>query len=107
MSAGGKRDLIALQRAQVTQDDYNEEVHDWQEIGREWAEIHYGRGDERRQAAMEQGKLPATFVVFDNALTRSLKLKDRITFDEGEWDVVQNTPGKSGEREITATRAVA
>lgn len=105
MTAGTRRDLITFSRATTTQDDYGEEIPGWAELGKEWAKVHYGRGDERRQAAMEQGQLPATFMVPDNSMTRGVTLKDRITFDEGEWDISANTPGKPGEREITATRA--
>lgn len=106
MSAGPRTDLVAFNRATTGQDDYGEETEVWGEIGQEWAKVHYGRGDERRQAAMEQGQLPATFVVPDNAMTRTVTLKDHITFDGGDWNIQSNIPGKPGDREITATRAV-
>ncbi len=106
MTAGARNSLVTFSRATTSQDGYGEEVPTWGDIGKEWAKVHYGRGDERRQAAMEQGQLPATFVVLDNSVTRTVTLKDRITFDEGEWDISANIPGKPGEREITATRAV-
>lgn len=106
MTAGKRRTLIGLERATITQDEYNEEVHAWVEAGREWAQVHYGLGSERRQAAAEQGQQAATFVVPDNSLTRDVKVKDRLTIseEEGEWDITQNVPGKPGEREITAVR---
>lgn len=106
MSAGRKRDKIGIERATVVQDAYGEETPTWGLIGQEWAEVGYGRGDERRQAAMEQGQLPATFVVWDNTLTRSVGLKDRLTHDGGVWDVTRNVQIRPGEREFTATRAV-
>jgi head-tail adaptor len=105
VTAGARNSFIVFSRATAGQDEYGEEVSTWSDLGKEWAKVHYGRGDERRQAAMEQGQLPATFVVLDNPMARSVTLKDRITFDEGDWDISANTPGKPGEREITATRA--
>lgn len=106
MTAGSKDTLITLERATVTQDDYGEEVPTWASLGQAWAEVNWGRGDERRQAAMEQGQQPATFTVYDNALTRGLQIKDRIIADEQAWDITSTVPGKkSGDRDITATRS--
>ena len=107
MSAGRRYDLITLQRDTPTQDGAGEEVSSWAELTVEWAAIYYGRGDERRQAAAEQGIQSANFVVPDNAATRSARLKDRIVInDTGKvWDVVGvslDTP-KRGSVEITAT----
>ena len=108
MSIGRRRDKIVLQSYSATQDDYGQEVEAWSDVGEEWAEVQYGRGDERRQAAMEQGSITATFVVDDNSRTRAVTLRDRIAFvhSGGEWDIFENIPGKPGERRITATRTV-
>lgn len=106
MTAGRRNTIITLQRASTTQDEYGEEVSTWADIGQEWAAVNYGRGDERRQAAMEQGEQPATFIVLDNALTRSLTLKDRIVADGQTWDITSSVPGRwRGEQDITAVRA--
>lgn len=107
MSAGKRDTLVSFERATVVQDDYGEEVSTWAELGQEWAAINWGRGDERRQAAMEQGAQPATFNVLDNSMTRSVTLKDRLTVEGHAWDIESNVPAKKrGERDITAVREV-
>jgi hypothetical protein len=69
--------------------------------------VFYGRGDERRQAAMEQGSQAATFQVLDNSVTRAMTVSDRIVHGGANWDIVgiaADTP-KRGMREFTAVRA--
>lgn len=127
MTAGRRETEIEFQRATTTQDDYGEEVSTWSTLGTEWADVNWGRGDERRQAAMEQGSQPATFNVLDNPMTRAVSMKNRIILaddlrriaDEGgtpeemadlvnkaAWDITSSVPGKRrGERDITAVRA--
>ena len=106
MRAGRRDQLIELERASVEQDDYGEEVPTWSTIGMEWAGVFYGRGDERRQAAMEQGRQPATFQFLSNEITRALTLSDRIQH-EGTYDIVGIAPEtpKRGMVEVTAVRA--
>lgn len=103
---GRKRDqLVTLERFTATVNEYNEEIEAWAAIGTEWANVSYGKGSERRQAAMEQASQPATFYVDDNPLTRSITTKDRIVLD-GNWDIEGNVPSEGRfEREITAVRA--
>lgn len=106
MTNRNRQHLITLERATTTQDPYGEEVSTWTELGQEWAAVFYGRGDERRQAAMEQGKQPAVFQMLSNTLTRSLTLTDRIQFD-GVWDIEGIAPDmpRRGYVEVTAVRA--
>ena len=107
MTAGRRYDLVTLQRATAVQDGSGEEIMTWTTLASEWAGIYYGRGSERRQAAMEQGLQAANFQVPDNAATRSAHLKDRIVINETGviWDVIGVSPDtpKRGSVEITAT----
>lgn len=106
IGAGRKDTEIEFQAATVVQDDYGEETSTWAALGIEWAHINWGRGDERRQSAMEQGSQSATFTVNDNPMTRAVTLKDRIVLDGQNWDITSNVPGKeAGDRDITAVRA--
>lgn len=106
MTAGRRETEIEFQRATTTQDDYGEEVSTWTTVGTEWADVNWGRGDERRQAAMEQGSQPATFNVLENPMTRAVSVKDRIVLDGQNWDITSSVPGKRrGDRDITAVRA--
>ncbi len=107
MPAGRRDVLVSLERATVVQDPYGEEQLTWGALGSEWCQLFYGRGDERRQAAMEQGQQAATFNMLANKRTRGLTLKDRLTADGVVWDIVglaPDTPGR-GQFEATAVRA--
>jgi len=108
VTAGRRDKLVTLQRATTVQDEYFEEIPTWADIGSEWAAVYFGRGSERREAAMEQGSQAATFNVLSNDLTRSVTLKDRI-FWEAAWDITAIAPDtpKRGQIEFTAVRAVA
>ncbi|KZY90846.1 MULTISPECIES: head-tail adaptor protein [unclassified Erythrobacter] len=106
MARIGRRDQrVTLQRYTTSSNDYGEEVETWGDIGTEWAAVFYGRGSERRQAAMEQGAQPATFQFLSNPVTRSLTIRDRI-MHAGQWDIVGISPDAPdrGLLEVTAVR---
>lgn len=107
MTAGRRDQLVTLQRYTTTLDDYGEGTQAWTELGTEWAAVFYGRGDERRQAAMEQGQQAANFQMLSNDQTRALVLTDRIQHDGSDWNIVGISPDtpKRGLIEATATRA--
>ncbi len=95
---------ITFQRATASQDGAGEETLTWADLAKRDAKVFYGRGNERRQAAMEQGEQPATFQVLNDEVTRTVTLEDRIVYDGGDWDI----EGKAVDRmllEFTATRA--
>lgn len=100
--------LVTLQRYSAEQDAYGEETQTWSDLGEEWAVVFYGRGDERRQAAMIQTTQVATFQMHSNARTRGLLPRDRIVHDDANWDITGppalDTP-KRGKVEIEAKRA--
>jgi head-tail adaptor len=100
--------LVTFQRATASTDAYGEESLTWATLCQEFADVFYGRGDERRQAAMEQGQQPATFQVNSNANTRSVTLEDRISFDGSFWDIEGKAVDMPNRRKIefTAVRAL-
>lgn len=98
--------LIAFQRYTATQDDYGEEVKSWAALGTEWASVFYGRGDEKREAAREQGMQAANFVVPLNSITRGVGIADRIVLDGENWDIVGKSPTGIDDIEFTAKRAL-
>jgi head-tail adaptor len=106
MSAGRYDEQIILQRATTSQDAAGEETLVWSSLATEWAWVSYGKGNERRQAAMEQAQQAATFRVNDNTATRSVGLKDRLVVKGTDqvWDIVGNVPVPSdrGKRDIDA-----
>jgi head-tail adaptor len=107
MTAGRRDQLVTLQAYTTTQDEYGEEVQTWADSGAEWAAVFYGKGDERRQAAMEQGEQAATFQMLSNTQTRALTVTDRIVLGGVNWDIrgiAPETP-KRGLIEFAATRS--
>lgn len=106
MIDAGRRDtLITFERSVDGKDEYGEDREDWATMDQEWAAINWGRGDERRQAAMEQGSQSATFTVPDSPSTRALTIKDRIICQDAAWDITSSVPAKTwGDRDITAVR---
>lgn len=106
--AGRRNQLVTIERATTETDDYGEEIATWGTLSNEWAAVFYGRGDERRQAAMEQGQQAATFQVLENANTRSVGVKDRIIHGASTYDIVGIAPDtpRRGEIEFTGVRAL-
>lgn len=98
--------LVEFQRFTATQDDYGEDVRTWAKIGDEWADVFYGRGDEKREAAREQGAQAANFVVPSNSVTRGVGIADRIVLDGDNWDIVGKSPTGIDDIEFTAKRAL-
>ena len=106
---GGRRDtLITIQRGTPTTDDYGGETIVWATLATEWAAVFYGKGDERRQAAMEQGLQSSVFQCLSNTSTRSVNLEDRISQGGSFWNIVGISPDtpKRGEIEFATVRAL-
>lgn len=106
MTAGARDTLVTLQSGVAAQDDYGGETLTWSETGKEWAQISYGRGDERRQAAAESGQQAAIFSFLSNEITRALRIKHRLLTEDGEWDIVGISPIGRDKIEATAVRSV-
>lgn len=101
------RDLdtpITFERYTATQDGSGEETQTWSQLAARDAKVFFGRGDERRQAAMQQGEQPATFQVLNDEVTRTVTLKDRIVYDGANWDIEGRAVGRLT-IEFTAVRA--
>lgn len=101
----GKRDrkIVFERNTGTTTDDYGGKVPLWTGYATAWAEVRYGTGQERREAAQERASVAATFQVLANALTRALTPLDRINF-EGLWDIVSAVPNGRKFIDITAIR---
>lgn len=96
---------VTIQRFTATQDEYGEEIETWADQGTRWTAIFYGKGDERRQAAVEMGKQSASFVMLADSLTRSVSIKDRLVADGDAWDLVSVSPLGRAEIEFVGVRA--
>lgn len=103
MRAGPRDTLIIIERFTATEDEYGGQIEDWAPLAEEYAEVIYGRGEERRAAAQEQASLAATFRVPANDRTITIKTTDRVNF-AGIWDISSAVPRGRDGIEITATR---
>lgn len=108
MVASRRTSLVSLQRATTVTDEYNEDIPTWAEIRKEWARVAYGAASERREAAQTQAQQTATFDLPDHSLTRGLKAKDRIVWNDIDWDIAApGIPKSGGELQFTATGATS
>ena len=104
MTPAGRRDTrIELQRQGSARNAWNEEVGSGSTFASPLARVSYGRADERRSAAMEQGLEVATFTIPSTATTRALAPRDRLLVKGRAWDVTSVVPRDRRELEITAT----
>ena len=98
--------VIVMQFA-IQEDQYGEDEETWTEIGSRLGHVIYGKGAERREAAMKQASQSATFQFRMDALTRAIAVKDRLVFAGTDWDVAGVAPNvpRRGWIEFTAIGA--
>jgi head-tail adaptor len=106
MTAGRRDQFITIQRGTASTDDYGGETMTWATLATEWAAVFYGKGDERRLAAVEQGQQAAVFQVLSNSNTQGVTLKDRISHGSSNWDIVGIAPMARSQIEFAAVRAL-
>lgn len=107
MTAGRRNRLISVERATVTTDDYGGEVQTWGDYAIALAEVLFGTGQERRQAAQEGGTQVATFIVVWSPELAATKLIDRIQGMGAAWNITSVVPiGLGKEIHFTATRSI-
>lgn len=109
MKAGTRNRKIVIERyGVVSTDDYGGDVLDWTAYATAFAQVIFGTGAERREAAQESATAPATFRVLATTKTRAVTVKDRISFDGSLWDITSVVPlGLNEGVEITAVRKVS
>jgi hypothetical protein len=107
MRAIAKRDrLISFHSVATGENSMGEPVDDgtYPLLCKEWAAVIFGRGFERRAAAIEGADQPATFIVLANNATRAVSIGALIQFDGGFWDIQNRAPLDRREIEFTAVR---
>jgi SPP1 family predicted phage head-tail adaptor len=100
---GQRPNLITVQAATVTTDDYGAETPTWATYTQGWAKVHYGTGRERREAAQERASQTATFEFDWTPLLGAVTPKHRLQYDGANWDVINKAIiGQNHEVHITA-----
>jgi len=105
--AGRREHLIEFYRAGAPIDDgYTTQPGAPALLGSAWAEVRFGTGQERREAAQESASVPAVFIMLANPVTRSLVPTDTLRFDGADYDISSSVPGRDrSEWQVTATRS--
>lgn len=106
MRGSGQRDTYVVFGEEVTiENSIGEPVAtSINPICEEWVQAIFGKGDERRAAAIEGTDQPATFIALANAETRGVTTKHVIELDGEIWDITNSSPWKREEIEFTAIR---
>lgn len=103
-TAGRRNRLISIERAGAATDDgYTRQPGAYAELTKAWAEVLFGTGQERREAAQESAAQTATFIILANPTTRTLTPVDRINW-QGIWDITSAIPVGMAEIHLTAAR---
>lgn len=104
----GKRNrLVTFERATVTTNDYGEEIQTWGSYADAFAEILFGTGQERREAAQERASQAVTVIVAWSPTLAAVEPTDRLQALGSTWDITSIAPvGLNEEIHFTAVRSV-
>lgn len=84
----GKLDRqISLQRANVTPDDYNDQVKTWAEAFTNWAHVTHRSAAEPQQADREVSRTKTYFIVRQNANTKTITAADIIRHENKDYEI--------------------
>jgi SPP1 family predicted phage head-tail adaptor len=105
--AAGKRDRkIEFERATVTTEAGSGiETETFVSLTFAWAQVFFGTGSERREAAAAGGVQTATFRCLSNSALRGVTRRDRILFAGAKWGIsaISQVGAQGHELEFTAT----
>lgn len=111
MTPAGKRNwrISFHEKVAVGENAMGEPVDqaDWPRVGRAWAQISFGRADERREAAVERSEQVATFTVPANRVTKAITTEHVIRDRTGSWDITGIALWERSDIQFTAIRRKA
>lgn len=87
MDQGQRPHLVRIQRATTVVDDYGGETLTWYDYATAWAQVLYGTGQERREAAQENASQAATFDFDYNPDVAAIRPTWRLYCFDTVWDV--------------------
>lgn len=109
MSIGARDKLIVIERQGEAVDNgfTRKAPDDWPEFTRAYAEVLYGTGQERREAAQEGASQAATFICGWTPKLAQVTVRDRLHALARDWDVTSVIiVGRNREVHLTALAAV-
>lgn len=104
MSDPGQRPhLVHIQEAVTVTGTLGGETKTWSDSGTAWAEVLYGSGQERREAAQENATQAATFIFDWSPQVAAIQPTWRLYCFDIAWDVASAvTVGANKEVHVTA-----
>jgi head-tail adaptor len=105
-SASRRTELVTFQRATLAENEYGEQVPTWADHATRRVSVRFGTAQEKRDAAQEGGIQSASFEAVRSSELDAITLKDRISYDGSEWDIVERAPLSRKTIRFTATRNV-
>lgn len=106
MSATQRTELIVIQRATVSTNEYNEEEPTWATYATRRAYVRFGTAQEKREAAQEGGTQTATFECQRSLELDRVILKDRISYLGSYWDITETAPLDRATIRFTGVRSL-
>lgn len=104
--ASERTELIVIERATVTEDDYGGEESTWDTYATRRARVRFGTAQEKREAAQEGGTQTATFECVRSAVLDDVTLKDRISYLGSTWDISETAPLDKATIRFTGSRNI-
>lgn len=105
-TASQRTELIVIQRATATTNEYNEAEETWATYATRRVRVRFGTAQEKREAAQEGGVQTATFECERSSTLDAVTLKDRISYLNSFWDLTEIAPLDRKTIRFTATRNV-
>lgn len=105
VAAGSMDKRVTFQRASAGENSLGEEViGPWADICTRWAQVSYGTGAERREAAAEEATMTITVTTHRDEATLAVTPANRIVFDGHTYNItsIADLPGNVA-RQFTAT----
>jgi head-tail adaptor len=102
---GLRESLVTFERGTASTDDYGGDTMTWATVTTAYANVRYGTGEDRRQAAQERAAQAATFECDWNPTLATVALTDRINWDGDFWDITSRSPMGHNEIHFAAVRS--
>jgi head-tail adaptor len=94
-SATRRKYAVSFIAAAATTDTYNQTVENWATpttLATVRADVRFGTGQERREAAQESASQAATFECVRTPTLEAVPVTARIAFDGSQWDITGRAP---------------
>lgn len=103
-SASKRTELIVIERATSTENEYGEQVETWATYATRRANVRFGTAQEKREAAREGGVQSASFECVRSVDLDAVTLNDRISYLGSSWDLSEVAPLDRATIRFTAAR---